>query len=163
MKKILKLKNMIQIAILILLYVLYHFVLVPAFENSKIDVALHECIDGDTAIFDIDNTLETVRFLVVDAPERNQTYYDEAANLTCSLLSNSDNIMLEMDKNATLDNYNRVLGWIWVDDTLIQQHLLESGYAKIAYVYDDYKYTNQLRNIEKQAQENKLGLWSVDD
>ena len=154
---------MMQIGVLILLYVLYHFVVVPAFEHSKIDILLHECIDGDTAIFNINDTVETVRFLVVDAPERNQTYYDEAAHLTCSLLLNSDNIMLEMDKNATRDNYNRVLGWIWVDDTLIQQHLLESGYAKIAYVYDEYKYTDKLRKVEKQAQENQLGLWSMDD
>jgi micrococcal nuclease len=76
------------------------------------------------------------------------------------LLQESDQIQLEMDKNASYDAYDRLLGWIWIDDELLQSKLVETGLAKVAYLYDEYKYTSKLQALQQQAQQNKLKLWS---
>jgi len=158
MKRVNLKRQLLRVAILIVLFIIYQFWIVPS--SSRIDIQLVECIDGDTTIFNIDGEDQKVRLLIVDSPERNQPYYSKASNFVCNLYKNAASIELEMDPKAEKDNYDRLLAWIWVDDTLIQQSLLENGYAKIAYVYDDYKYTDDLRIIEESAKQDKLGLWS---
>ena len=43
---------------------------------------------------------------------------------------------------------------------LLQQKLVEEGYAEVKYLYDDYKYTNQLQKSEKEAKAKKSKIWS---
>ena len=60
---------------------------------------------------------------------------------TCSELKKADNIYLEFDENSDkLDRYNRYLAWVFVDDDLLQYKIVKKGLAKVAYLYDDYKY-----------------------
>lgn len=153
-------RQILRVGLLIVLFVIYHYVLAPSLTSSPTDIQLVECIDGDTTVFNINGQPQTVRLLVVDSPERRQPFYAQASDFVCDLYKNAKTIQLEMDSNADKDNYDRLLAWIWVDDTLAQQSLLEQGYAKIAYVYDDYKYTDELVVVEEKAKQAKLGLWS---
>ena len=43
---------------------------------------------------------------------------------------------------------------------LISTMTYSTVYAKVKYVYDDYKYVDVLKKEEKLAKENKLGIWS---
>ena len=43
---------------------------------------------------------------------------------------------------------------------LLQQKLVEEGYAEVKYLYGDYKYTNQLQKSEKEAKAKKSKIWS---
>lgn len=136
-------------------------------ENKELkseSVALKKCTDGDTAHFLINGVDKTVRFLAVDTPETVkpgtgvQPYGKEASNYTCSLLKKSKSIRLEYESEKT-DKYGRVLAWIFVDDKLLQEQLISKGYAKVAYLYGDYKYTNVLKSAEEKAKSSKIGIW----
>ncbi|MCR0385232.1 thermonuclease family protein, partial [[Clostridium] innocuum] len=106
----------------------------------------------------------TVRFLAIDTPETKkpntpvQPYGKEASQYTCDALSSAKEIRLEYEKEKT-DKYGRCLAWVFVDDELLQEKLIRKGYAKVAYLYDEYTYTGRLQKAEKEAKERELGLW----
>ena len=45
---------------------------------------------------------------------------------------------------------------------MIQYELLEKGYAKVSYLYNEYKYAEQFKKIEKEAKEKQIGIWNDD-
>ena len=52
------------------------------------------------------------------------------------------------------------LAWIWIDDNLLQELLVKKGLVKVDYIYDEYLYVPYLCQIEKNAYNNKIGIWS---
>ena len=50
--------------------------------------------------------------------------------------------------------------WCGEHTVNLQKELIEQGYAKVAYIYGDYLYTNELKNVEKNIKERKIGVWS---
>ena len=140
--------------------------------TAKIEiVTLEACVDGDTAKFKTaDNEVIKARFLAVDTPETVhptkgvEPYGKEASEYTCTTLTNATEIKLEYDSNSTEeDNYGRKLVWAFTDGVLLQDSLVSQGYAEVAYLYDDYKYTSLLQDSEAVAKANKLGVWSVEE
>lgn len=131
-------------------------------------VTLEACVDGDTAKFrKSDDLVINARFLAVDTPETvhptkgEEPYGKEASNYTCESLTNAKEIKLEYDNNSKEeDNYGRKLVWVFVDDVLLQETLVSKGYAEVAYLYDDYKYTPLLQDTQSVAKANKVGIWS---
>lgn len=135
--------------------------------HSQEIVKFKECVDGDTIKITINNETKTVRLLAVDTPEsvhptKDVEYYgQEASDYTCNLVKNASNIELEYDENsAKEDKYNRLLAWVFVDGTLLQEKLIENGYAQVAYLYKDYKYTSILQAKQEKAQESNSGIWN---
>lgn len=134
-------------------------------------VTLEACVDGDTAKFRTEaNEVIKARFLAVDTPETvhptkgEEPYGKDASNYTCETLTNAKEIKLEYDNNSDEeDNYGRKLVWVFVDGVLLQDSLISQGYAEVAYLYDDYKYTSMLQDSEALAKVNKVGIWSVED
>lgn len=134
-------------------------------QTIKTEVTLSACVDGDTAKF-IQNKEEiTVRFLGIDTPETKhptkgvERFGPEASDETCSMLTNAKKIELVQDPKANKDKYNRSLYWILVDDTLLQEHLLKLGLAKVAYIYDDYLFVDELEQAEELAKNKGVGIW----
>ncbi len=137
------------------------------YANSKEKVTLTKCVDGDTALFKINNVNTRVRFLGIDTPEsvkpesEAEAYGKKASNYTCDKLTNAKEIYLEYDeKSDEKDKFDRTLAWVWVDSSLLELDLIEHGYAKVRYLYNDYKYTNLLYEKQTIAKENKVGIWS---
>lgn len=124
---------------------------------------LVRCVDGDTAVFNIEGKIETVRFLAIDTPEstnKQEEYGKEASEFTCEKLKNARKITIETDPNSQkYDKYNRLLGWVFVDGNLIQKELLKNGLAEIKYIYGDYSYMTELKDAELSAKNNNLGIW----
>ena len=71
-------------------------------ENERIIVTYYSSVDGDTAKFELDNEIVTVRFLGIDTPEtvhtqkEEQPYGKEASNYTKERLENAEKIELSM-------------------------------------------------------------------
>lgn len=134
-------------------------------DNSA--VVFSAAVDGDTAKFVIDGETQTVRFLAIDTPETvhptigEEPFGKEASDLTKELLGNAANITLEYEDDLT-DNYGRVLAWIFVDDILLQEVLVEQGLAEVKYEKSTYKYVKDLYTSQEKAQNEKLGIWSLD-
>ena len=163
-------KKIIIVIFILITIITICFFLFFRIDSSKIEVYLDRCIDGDTASFLIHNKKEKVRFLGIDTPETIhpngivEEYGEEASDYTCHLLKEANHIYLEYDINSNrYDKYNRVLGWIFVDNHNISELLLSKGYAKVAYIYGDYKYIDRLCIIQKEAYLNKIGIWNQQD
>lgn len=142
----------------------------PVYASTKDTVTFSKCVDGDTIKVMLNDKERTVRFLAVDTPEtvhptiEEEPYGKEASNLTCEKITNAKEIILEYDPNSDKeDKYDRLLAWVWVDGKLLQKELIEKGYAQVAYLYDDYKYTEELQQLEETASKNKVGLWSEEE
>lgn len=152
-------KKIILIMILILLFSNTTLVFAKkrsARSNEKIQVTLEKCIDGDTARFTYKKSNVKARFLAIDTPEsvhptkKVEPLGKEASKYTCDMLSNAKKIVLEYDINSDkTDKYDRHLVWVFVDDILLQEKLVSNGYAKVKYVYGDYKYLDELKREEK--------------
>lgn len=135
----------------------------PCNDINKTKVLLSKCIDGDTAKFLIDEEIVTFRFLAIDTPEINKkdTYGDIASKYTCDKLNNAKDIKIEYDeKSSVQDKYGRSLAWIWVDNILLQDELVKNGLAKVAYLYGEYSYVEQLKNSELIAKQKELNIWA---
>lgn len=139
-------------------------------ETEIIEVKYSEAVDGDTAKFETNGEIITVRFLAIDTPEsvhptkEVQAFGIEASDFTKEKLKNAKKIELEFDNNSDkTDKYDRYLAWIWVDGELLQDLLIKEGLAKVAYLYADYKYTSILQESEKIAQEEEKGIWSGEE
>jgi len=136
---------------------------VSAYNKTK--VTLHSCIDGDTAKFKLKKEIVTVRFLAIDTPEikhnniKAQPYGEEASSYTCDKLKKANKIELEFEKEKK-DKYDRYLAWVFINDNLLQQMIIKKGFAKTAYIYDDYKYVDILKKEENKAKNKQVGIWS---
>ena len=140
------------------------------FEDGFQIVYFDHASDGDTAIFVVGDSFLKTRFLGVDTKEMStdsgvpEPWAQQAKEFTEYMLSNADEIILELDeKSDTFDSYDRLLAWIWVDGQLLNYMLAESGYADVKYLYDDYKYNDYLLDAEYSAQNANLGIWGGDE
>ena len=153
-----------KIMISILLFFL--FIPITYADSNKVTVAFSKCVDGDTAKVILNEKEVTVRFLAIDTPETKhpqkgeEPFGKEASNYTCNKLKNAEKIELEYDGKEKTDKYNRHLAWVFVDDSLLQKELIQKGYAEVAYLYDDYKYTKELQKEESLAKLEKKGKWN---
>ncbi len=117
-------------------------------------------IDGDTIQI---STGEKVRLIGIDTPETVdprkgvQCFGKKASEHTKELLLNKE-VTLKKDISNT-DRYGRLLRYVYIGDTFINEQLVREGYAK-AYSYPpDIRYQEVFLQAEHEAQEKKLGLW----
>ena len=149
-----------KISIFIILFIMF----TPVYAKEKVEFS--SCTDGDTFKIIYNNEIKTVRLLAVDTPEsvhpkKEVEYYGkEASDYTCNVLKKANKIELEFDDNSDkLDKYDRLLAWVFIDDKLLQESLIEGGYAKVAYLYGDYKYTTKLQELQEIASNKNIGVW----
>ncbi len=111
-------------------------------------------LDGDTIEIE---TVEKVRLLGINAPEKNEFYYQEAKDKLTELVEGKL-VKLEAGPEDT-DLYSRLLRYIFVGDTFVNLNLVKEGYATVYIISPDEKYYLELKEAEKEAKEGKLGLW----
>ena len=135
--------------------------------NEKELVTFSKCVDGDTARFMIKGEERIVRFLAIDTPEsvhpdkEVELFSKDASGYTCDAIKNASEIYLEYDGNSDKeDKYGRVLAFVYVDGELLEEKLIENGFAKVAYIYGDYAHVDELREAEERAKNKKIGIWS---
>jgi len=135
--------------------------------EERTTVTFNKCIDGDTAEVILNEEIIKIRLLAIDTPETKhptigeEPYGLEASNYTCESLKNADKIEIEYDNNSDkTDKYNRHLVWLFIDDKLLQEELIKKGFAEVAYLYDDYKYTSTLEAKQLIAKTKQIGMWN---
>ena len=140
-----------------------------SFVYGREDVSYYGCIDGDTIRVMYNGHVVKVRLLAVDTPESVKSgseieyYGKESSNYTCNKIKSANKLELEFDPNSdTYDKYDRLLAWVYVDGYLLQELLVENGYAEVTYLYGDYMYTDRLLLKEKEAKKEKIGIWYED-
>jgi len=112
-------------------------------------------IDGDT--IELQGGVR-VRYIGIDAPETDEPYYVEATEANRHLVEGRG-VRLGGDVEDE-DEYGRLLRYVWVDSTMVNAELISWG---CAYSYSrppNLQYRVQFLQLEKEAREQKLGLWS---
>lgn len=119
-----------------------------------------EVIDGDTIKL-ADG--RTVRYIGIDTPETKhptvgQECFGQAASDFNQQLVEGEVVQLEKDVNDT-DRYGRLLRYVWLGDELVNQTLVEQGFATARSYPPDVARQEQLRLAEATARSNDRGLW----
>lgn len=149
----------VLVGVIIVLLICYN---IDNVNDSKIVVSLDKCVDGDTTWFLVDGKRVKVRLLGIDTPEVDEEFGNVASSYTCDVLVNSKNIYLEYDDNSDrYDKYNRLLAWVFVDTNNLSELLVSKGYARVRYIYGDYKYIDVLCDLEANANKDMLGIWNI--
>ena len=136
--------------------------------DSENTVKLSNCSDENSARFIFNKEEIKVKFIGIQSEktlpgdENDEIEEIVVADYVCSLLTNAKEIKLEYEPDINnKDKFGRTLAWVTVDGVLLQEHLVEKGYAKVAYLYDDYKHNDVIIEAEKKAQEEEVGVWGI--
>ncbi len=101
-------------------------------------------VDGDTIKVAINGTIETVRYIGVNAPERGEDGYEDAI-LTNRRLVDGKHVRMEADKQDT-DKYGRKLRYVWVGRRFVNRELYQQGVARIMAIEPN---TKRIGEIER--------------
>ncbi len=137
-------------------------------KENTLPAKVNRVVDGDTLKVTVENREETIRLLLVDTPETKhptkpvQPFGPEASNFAKETLEGKE-IGLELDVSER-DKYGRLLAYVWIGDRMFNEMLLEEGLARVAYIYQpNVKYVDQFQEIQRNAQEEGVGIWSIED
>ena len=127
-------------------------------------ITVTRVIDGDTIEVDIAGTIYKVRYIGIDTPELD----DKLAKL-CDLaqkatrynrqLVEGKTVRLEKDV-SDVDKYERLLRYVYVDDTLVNAELVREGLAWAKAYEPDTKYQDYLEELQTEARQDEIGLWA---
>lgn len=129
-------------------------------EDQKINEKLKEkqgpfivarVIDGDTLVL---NTSQKVRLSGINTPETQECYYEQAKQRLMELVLNKE-VVLERDI-TDIDRYNRLLRYVYVNNTMINLVMVKEGYAR---VYDKYKDDTKYYDLLKLSEPDNIGIW----
>jgi endonuclease YncB( thermonuclease family) len=111
--------------------------------------------DGDTIRVMHRGRETKIRLFGVDCPERDQAFGNKARRFTSHMVFRKVVEVQEVDK----DSYGRTVAWVSVDGKSLNKELLRAG---LAWWYTYYaENEHELGQLEAEARENKIGLWSA--
>jgi len=116
--------------------------------------AVIQVLDGDT--FRLHDARE-VRCLGIDAPEKGDPLSEEAAAALNKLVSNRE-VRLEAGSRAK-DDYGRILAYVWVGKTLVNEEMLHQGWAHMRRPVTA-KYRDRLLGAQDKARAAGRGIWA---
>ena len=114
-----------------------------------------QVIDGDTIDVNLNGEQVRVRYVGVNTPERDQSCYSEARAANSSMVS-GQNVTLLRDTSDT-DQYGRLLRYVYVGDTFVNEQLLRGGWAEVVVYQPDDEHADDFRTLEQQAARAGLG------
>ncbi|MBR3228533.1 MAG: thermonuclease family protein [Erysipelotrichaceae bacterium] len=157
MKRLYKIFIFISIFLGLSLYLIF-----SEYHVANNEVKFLYCLDGDSAVFELNGKETEVRLLAIDCPEINDPCGMKARDFCKEILDSAGEIELVRDEGSDdEDKYERELYWVITDGELLQLKLVKEGLAKVDYIYGDYRYTDELKKAENEARNNKLGIWSL--
>ncbi len=118
-------------------------------------------IDGDTVELKGGDRL---RLLGIDTPERGQRFHDEATELLEKLaMGKMSGIEYGLHRR---DKYGRLLGFLYIDDTLFANRtIIDSGLGNL-FLFDDQdlkrEQFKELLTSQRQAIKDKRGIWGME-
>jgi len=128
------------------------FVFHPAFRG----IGVKEVTDGDTIVL---RNGETVRYIGIDTPERDDPFYREATRANREMLEGG-RIRLECDHDRR-DRYGRMLAYVWVDTLMLNAELIRMGFASVYLFAPNLKYRDRFIALQREARQRGEGIWSV--
>ncbi|MBI4281788.1 thermonuclease family protein [Candidatus Uhrbacteria bacterium] len=135
------------------------------FEDSSIQqddtVLVTRVVDGDT--IEIEGG-EKVRYIGMNTPEsvdprRAVQCFGKEASAYNKKLVLGKRVRLEPDVEDR-DKYHRLLRYVWLGDTMINEQLVTDGYAQTMTITPNVKYVDLFKQAQTEAREEQRGLWA---
>ncbi|NCO74688.1 MAG: thermonuclease family protein [Cyanobacteria bacterium] len=134
---------------------------------TRVEANIRRVISAQTIEVIINNQTYQFRLMGLNTPNRQQQPWGkEAKEVLVNLLTlegknslNSTTVILETNLE-TKDKFNRLNGYIWYNNQLINQKLLEQGYGLVNLTYTDGKYDQQLLQAQSYARIMEKGIWN---
>ncbi len=104
-------------------------------------------------------TLQAVRLIGIDAPDLKQQPWGVEAKTELEKLTQGREVLLEFDAQQK-DSFDRLLGYIWQDETLINEKLVKQGYVLASEKVPNNKYSDRLANAQEWARLMGKGIWN---
>jgi endonuclease YncB( thermonuclease family) len=120
-------------------------------------------VDGDTIVVEMDGTLHRVRYIGIDTPETHHpsegaSYLGyEAGDANLALVGEGTTIVMQRDISE-MDQYDRLLRYIWVGDTLVNAELVRQGLARVRFYPPDVLYEAEIKAALDEARAADRGL-----
>jgi micrococcal nuclease len=127
----------------------------PTAGESTTEYRVRYVLDGDTIEL-ADG--RKIRYLGLNAPERDQPFYEEARLFNATLVADQT-VRLEYDV-VPIDQYGRTLAHVFVGEKHVNFELVRQGYANTYTVPPNLRYADEMLAAEREARENQLGLWA---
>jgi endonuclease YncB( thermonuclease family) len=121
-------------------------------------------VDGDTIVVDLEGERRSVRYIGIDTPETHHPtdgadYWGfEATKANRALVGEGRVVVLQRDVSET-DIYDRLLRYVWVDDTLVNAELVRMGLARVLFYEPDTLYRHEIKAAEAEALDAERGLY----
>ncbi len=148
--------NPVKASMPVILLILLSFTL--SFANDLLRVK--RVIDGDTLLL---TNGDRVRLIGVDTPETKhpqkpvERFGKEAYLFTKGMVEGKE-VRLDYDWQRR-DKYGRLLAYVYLKDGIfLNAEIIKQGYG-FAYTKFPFKYLEEFRKYEREARENKKGLW----
>ena len=122
-----------------------------------VPVELITIFDGDTLLVDMRGVEEEVRLLGINTPEREECFSSEAREATSSLVAAGS---LTIEATEERDQFERLLGYAYAGGALVNQALVEGGYALA--LQTDHPRLAEFLAAEEAALAAGEGLWAAD-
>jgi micrococcal nuclease len=113
-----------------------------------------QVIDGDSVVLEGNHH---VRYIGIDAPEKEESYYSEATQANKKLVEGKK---VKLEKDVTeKDRYGRLLYYVYVDKTFVNAEMVRLGYAQVKSYPPDTKHQIYLEAMEIEAKQLRKGIW----
>lgn len=112
----------------------------------------------------INGKQESVRMLLIDTPETVhpsqpvQPFGKEASDFVKELMPIDKTVQVELDVGER-DKYGRLLAYVWVDGKMVNELLLEKGFARVAYIYT-HQTLDMLMSFTKYKKWHRKRVWA---
>ncbi|MEP0818497.1 thermonuclease family protein [Trichocoleus desertorum] len=107
-------------------------------------------------------TPERVRLIGIDAPDLAQQPWGPAAKQQLERLIGSKPVLLEPGLESR-DRYERTLAYVWLDGKLLNEKLVEAGYALAVPRSPNTKYDQRLKRAQEKARLMGVGIWNPNE
>lgn len=128
--------------------------------ESKEKARVTKIIDGDTVEL---SDKRKVRYIGINSFEMNdkrketKCLAEKSAEANKRLVENKE---VEMEKDISeTDKYGRLLRYLWIDGVMINEELVNYGWAEVSTFPPDLKYQEKLQSGQIKAKLNNLGIW----
>lgn len=146
-------------------FLLLFFLLGYSLPSDYSHIKVVKVIDGDTVRLENGKIL---RYIGIDTPELRRKiegrwiyspapFAEEAEEYNKKLVEGKY-VKVEFDVKKT-DEYGRLLGYVFVDNTFVNAKLLEEGLAVLYTQPPNVKYVDLFIRLQKKARKERKGLW----
>ncbi|MCS6886248.1 MAG: thermonuclease family protein [Acidobacteriota bacterium] len=140
---------------------------VMAAGQQMLEVEVIKVVDGDTIKVRRkgERNLQTVRLIGLDAPEcssrerEGQEPFGTMAQQYLSVAITRKIVRIETDVQKE-NEAGELLGYVWLDDRLMNEEMLKQGLAMLATEPPNIKYVERFQKAQRAARESGRGIWN---